>query len=243
MQNIFSDITIIDATRVFAGPHTTQYFAQYGATVIKIEHPNGDESRQFAPLRGGASGYFEILNRGKQSVIVDLKTLEWKELLSSLLQDADIFVENYTPDVRSRLWIDPKVLISTYPSLIYASLNGYGDHLDTKAYDAIIQAESGIASLNGSTEPMKNATAIVDAYAGKTLALAISSLLYQREKTGKWWYVNVPMLSCGFQMLEQNLIESSITQKKSSPSMKSRYRNLSFWFFQNARLITQSCYW
>lgn len=213
MQNIFSDITIVDATRVFAGPHATQYFTQYGATVIKIEHPSGDESRQFAPLRDGASGYFEILNRGKQSVVVDLKTDEGKTLFSALLAQADIFVENYTPVVRSRLWIEPKALLTKNPSLIYASLNGYGDQSNTKAYDAIIQAESGIASLNGSSEPMKNATAIVDAYAGKTLALAISSLLYQREKTGKGWYVNVPMLSCGLQMLEQNLIESSISHK------------------------------
>ena len=128
-----------------------------------------------------------------------------------LIKEADIFIENFSPNVKKRLKIDYETLSDINPRLIYGSVNGYGENWDKKAYDVIVQAESGIASFNGEDKPIKNATAMIDAFSGNSLALGIASLLYKREKTGKGDFVNVSMISCGFQLLKQNIIATSIT--------------------------------
>lgn len=214
MENLFTWIKVLDCSRIFSGPFCTRYFSDYGAEVLKIETENFfDESRLFYPLKNWKSGYFEVLNRGKKSINIDIKTTEWLKLFYELIREVDIFVENFSPSVKKRLKIDYETLSQINPRLIYGSVNGYWENWDKKAYDVIVQAESGIASFNGEDKPIKNATAMIDAFSGNSLALWIASLLYKREKTGKWDFVNVSMIACWFQLLKQNITATSITWK------------------------------
>lgn len=233
MNNIFTWLKVIDCTKVFSWPFASRYFADYGADVIKIESiENYDEARKFTPIQGWKSGYFEILNRGKKSITLNLKDKHDLEIFYSLIQDADIFLENFSPSIKKKLKIDYDTLSNINPRLIYGSLNWYWEDSEKKAYDVIIQAECGLTSLNWDTKPMKNATAIIDAFSWLTLSLAISSLLYRREITGQWDFVNIPMIAAGIQLLEQNLIETSI--KKENPVLTWNHDNaiFPFWFFK-----------
>lgn len=212
MDKLFEWIKVIDCSRVFSGPFCSRFFSDYGAEVLKIETESFfDESRLFYPLKNGESGYFEVLNRWKKSINIDITIPQGLKDFYELIKDADIFIENFSPGVKKRLKIDYETLSSINPRLIYGSVNWYGENWDKKAYDVIIQAESGIASFNGEDKPIKNATAMIDAFSGNSLALGIASLLYKREKTGKGDFVNVSMISCGFQILKQNIIATSIT--------------------------------
>ncbi|MDD5213713.1 MAG: CoA transferase [Candidatus Gracilibacteria bacterium] len=214
MENLFTGIKVLDCSRIFSGPFCTRYFADYGADVLKIETENFfDESRLFYPIKNGKSGYFEVLNRGKKSINLDIKTADGLALFYELIKEVDIFVENFSPSVKKRLKIDYETLSTINPRLIYGSVNGYGENWDKKAYDVIVQAESGIASFNGEDKPIKNATAMIDAFSGNSLALGIASLLYKREKTGNGDFVNVSMIACGFQLLKQNITATSISGK------------------------------
>lgn len=233
MNTLFQKIKIIDATRVFSWPFASRYFSDYGAEVIKIESTeNFDESRKFAPLKNEVSGYFEVLNRWKKSITLNLKNEKDLSIFYGLIQESDIFLENFSPNVKKKLKIDYATLSTINPKLIYGSLNAYWENMDKKAYDVIIQAESGFASLSGETQPMKNATAIIDAFSGLSLSLWITSLLYAREITGKWDWVNIPMMACGIQLLEQNLIQSSMIWF--NPVLTWNHDNaiFPFWFFK-----------
>jgi CoA:oxalate CoA-transferase len=212
-MNIFSGVRIIDLTRVFSGPFATRHFADFGAEVIKIEPVSGDDSRRFPPLIGNWSGYFEVLNRNKRSLFLDLKDENDLQTLYNLCANADVFVENFSPSVSQKLQIDYQTIKKIKKEIIYASICGVSEHLDRKYYDVIAQAESGLISLNGEKVDMKNATSIVDAFSGMKLAYAVSSALYYKEKTGKGQRIVVSMKGSAFDLLEQNLIETSITKK------------------------------
>ncbi len=214
---IFSGIKVIDLTKVFSGPFATRMFADYGAEVIKIEHPDfPDESRSFPPLKKQKntqwSGYFEVLNRGKKSLTLDLKTASDRETFYTLIVSADILVENLSPSAKKSLQIEYERLSSLNPRLIYASLSGVGQTSSRKYYDSIAQAESGLLSLSGTpAEPMKIGPSVVDAFSGMTLAFGVASALFNREKTGLGQYLDTDMLSCSLQLLEANLTESSVS--------------------------------
>lgn len=212
-MSLFSSIKILDLSRVFSGPFATKHFAEYGATVTKIESPQGDESRQFPPLIQDWSGYFELLNHNKESLTLDLKTEEDLQRFYTLCKDADVIVENFTPQVKQRLKIDYTTIKQINSKIIYASLSGVSELIDRKYYDVIAQAESGFISLNGQDTDMKVAPSVVDAFTGMKLAYAISSALFQRATTGKGVHITVSMKGCAFDLLEQNLIEASICNK------------------------------
>ena len=214
-MNIFSNITIIDLSQVFSGPFATRHFSDYGAQVIKVEPPNGDSSRDFPPLKndGTWSGYFETVNRNKTCQVIDLKTQVGKNKLYKICEKADILVENFSPNVTKKLGIDFQTIKKINPRLIYASLSGISPNIDRKYYDVLAQAESGLMSLNGETNDMKNSTSIIDAFSGLKLAHALSSALYHREKTNEALHIFVSMRGSAFDLLEQNLIESSLSKK------------------------------
>lgn len=190
-------------------------FADYGAEVIKVEHENNpDDTRYFEPLKGGWSGYYEMLNRNKKSVSLNLKDKKDLNKLYKLIKEADVFVENLTPSTKYKLKINYEILKTYNPSIIYASLSGVGQNTDRKYYDVIAQANSGMLSLNGSpNKPLKIGPPVIDAFSGMTLAFAISSALFFREKTGKGQFLDVSMLSSAINLLENNLIDYSITGK------------------------------
>ncbi len=210
-MTLFSGLKILDLTRVFSGPFATRHFADFGAEVIKIEPPQGDDSRRFPPLKQDWSGYFEILNRNKKSLVLDLKNPKDLQRFYKLCKKADVVVENFTPSVKKRLKIHYKAIKKLNPKIIYASVSGVSERVQRKYYDVIAQAESGFISLNGEKKDMKVSTAIIDAFSGMKLAYAVSSALYARERYQKGCQLHVSMKGSAFDLLEQNLIETSVT--------------------------------
>lgn len=214
MFDIFSGIIILDLTKVFSGPFATRILADYGATVIKIENPDSpDPARNFPPIIDKWSGYFELLNRNKESITLNLKNETDIIKFYKLVETADIVVENMTPSVKRKLNIDYKKLKKINKKIIYASLSGIDQKTDRKYFDVIAQAESGMMSITGINQPTKIGPAIVDAFSGQSLAFAISSALYKREKTKVGMYLSVSMLASALNLVEQNLIETSVTGK------------------------------
>lgn len=215
MNEIFKGIRILDITKVFSGPFATRCFADYGAEVIKIEdihHP--DDSRSFPPLKNGWSGYFELLNRNKKGITLNLKDKKDHDIFLSLCKQTDCIVENLTPDTKYKLRIDYETVKKENATIIYASLSGEGQQSQKKYYDVIAQAESGLMSLTGfENTPMKIGPAVVDAFSGMTLAFALSSALFYRERTGNGQFLDVSMLGSCMNLLESNLTQYSITKQ------------------------------
>jgi len=211
-MNIFSSIKILDLTRVFSGPFATRHFSDFGAEVIKIEPIQGDDSRHYPPIKGNWSGYFEILNHNKKSLVLDLKNDLDLNTFYMLCKDSDVIVENFTPNIKNKLRIDYETIKKINSKIIYASISGISDRTNKKYYDIIAQAESGLISLNGMSEDMKNATSVVDAFSGMKLAFAISTALYSREITKEGCQLNVSMKGSAFDLLEQNLIATSVSK-------------------------------
>lgn len=213
MQSIFEGVKVLDLTKVFSGPFATRLLADYGAQVLKIEpndHP--DDSRQYPPLKNEWSGYYEILNRNKTKISLNLKNEKEKAAFYNLVKTADVVVENLTPQTKHKLSIDYDTLSKINPKLIYASLSGAGQKQNKKYYDIIVQAESGLMSLSGTPrKPVKIGPSVVDAFSGVMLSFAISSALYFRERTGLGQYLDVSMLAASMNLLESNLIAYSVT--------------------------------
>lgn len=226
MLHIFSGVKVLDLTKVFSGPFATRMLADYGAEVIKIEsEKNYDDSRDYPPLKNGASGYYEILNRNKKGISLDLKNPDDLEKFYMLVKGADVFVENLTPFTKKKLKIEVGTLQKHNPRLIYASLSGHGQQSDRKYYDVVAQAESGLMSLSGEAgKPMKIGPSVVDAFSGMTLAFAIAGALFQRQKTNIGQFIDVSMFACAINLLESNLIDYSIT--KNNPTGTGNADNL-----------------
>jgi CoA:oxalate CoA-transferase len=196
--------------------------ADYGAEVLKIESGEfHDDSRAFSPLVNNWSGYYEILNRNKKSLLLNLKNADDLNRFYILCKECDIIVENLTPSTKYSLKVDYETVKNINPKLIYASLSGLGQNSDRKYYDIIAQAESGLMSLSGDGSPTKIGPSVVDAFSGMTLAFAISSALYYRERHGVGMAIDVSMLGCSVNLLEQNLIEYSISKR--NPSAPGNY--------------------
>ncbi|THF25769.1 CoA transferase [Pseudomonas atacamensis] len=194
-------VKILDLTRVVSGPFATMQLGDLGAQIIKIEEPaNGDDSRAFGPpFIGGESAYFLSVNRNKQSVAIDLKAAEGRELLLSLVESADVIVENFRPGTMARLGLGPEALKARNPSLIHCSITGFGTSgpdAQRPGYDLILQGESGIMDITGDPQgqPTKVGTSIGDMIAGLYATQAILAALYKREDTGEAHSVHVSML-------------------------------------------------
>jgi CoA:oxalate CoA-transferase len=205
------DVRVLDLTRVMSGPFCTAMLADLGAQVIKIEMPGfGEESRHFAPHVNGESTYFALLNRGKQSVTINLKAPEGVALVRDLAQKSDVLVENFRPGVMERLGLAHKELQALNARLIYASISGFGQQgpfADWPAFDLVIQAMSGIMSLTGERDGRANAVgeSVADVVTGMFAAWGIAAALYDRERTGIGRRVEVAMLDSVFSMLLTSL--------------------------------------
>jgi crotonobetainyl-CoA:carnitine CoA-transferase CaiB-like acyl-CoA transferase len=191
-------VRVVSFEQVLAGPFCTCILADMGAEVIKVERPGvGDLIRHWdKAVRGLSSGYV-WLNRNKQSLTVDVKQENGREILHRLIRDADIFFENYAPGVAERSGLGYEKLKSINPRLIYCSLSGYGQdgpYRDVKAYDLLVQGEGGILATTGYPDkPAKAGIAIVDIAAGMYATLGIVLALYQREKTGAGQFIDISM--------------------------------------------------
>ncbi len=182
-------ITVVSVEQAVAAPYASGRLADAGARVIKVERPEGDFARQYDSLVNGESAYFVWLNRGKQSVRLDLKQPDDHALLTAMLADADVFIQNLAPRAAARLGFGAAELCSRDPRLICCSISGYGEsgpYRDQKAYDLLIQAESGLCAITGAgAEPARVGVSICDIAAGMTAYQAILQGLFARERTGK----------------------------------------------------------
>ena len=181
-------IQVIDLTRVISGPFCTQLLADMGAEVIKVEPPKGDNVRNQGNFVDGYSAYFSQFNRNKKSIVLDLYTDNDKEVLKSLLTEADVLVDNFRPGVLNKMGFDENTLRKINPKLINASVNGFGsegEFSQRPAFDFIAQAISGFMHMNGSdqTGPVRSAMPISDLVAGLYCAFGIVCALQARNHT------------------------------------------------------------
>ena len=193
-------VRVLDFTRVLAGPAASLALADMGAEVIKIEPPGtGDETRTFPPIRDGESHYFLSVNRGKKSIVIDLKSPEGVQLAKDLAAKCDVVVENYRPGVMDRLGLGYEVLSADNPGLIYCAISGYGQTgplKDNPSFDIVLQAMSGALSVNGEKDgaPIKHALPIGDLAGGINGPIAILGALYERARTGQGRYIDISLM-------------------------------------------------
>lgn len=201
-------LVVLDLTRVLAGPFAGMMLADMGARVIKVENPQGgDDARAYTPFQNGESAYFMSLNRGKESVTLNLKHPEGKRILKELAARADILVENYKPGTMKKLGLDYDVLSRVNPRLIYAASSGFGQtgpYSDRPAYDLIVQGMGGLQSITGTDpkHPLKVGSSMADILAGIFAVTGILAALHHRDLTGRGQMVDVAMLDCLVATLE-----------------------------------------
>jgi CoA:oxalate CoA-transferase len=213
----FAGVLVVDLTRVLAGPYCTMMLAELGARVIKVENPEGgDDARRFSPFQGDKSAYFMSLNRGKESIALNLKCDKDRTLLLNMLRRADVLVENYRPGTLERLDLGYSRLKELNPRLIYASVSGFGHTgpwSHKPAYDLIVQALSGLMSVTGQADgpPTKCGTSVGDITGGLFTTIGIASALYHRERTGAGLKVDVSMLDGQMAILESAVMRYAVT--------------------------------
>jgi len=194
-------LTILDFTRVLAGPYCTMQLADLGARVIKIEQPGrGDDTRAWGPpFVGGESAYFLSINRNKESVALDLKHSRARGILDSLVARADVVVENFRPGTMERLGLGYDTLAATHSGIVYCSISGFGQTGPRRAeagYDAMMQAEAGLMSITGPADgpPFRLGVAIGDIATGMFAVQGILAALYARERSQRGQRVDIAML-------------------------------------------------
>ncbi len=219
----FSGLLVLDLTRVLAGPFCTMMLAELGARVIKVENPHGgDDSRRFEPMVEGRSAYFLSLNRGKESIALDLKADADRTLFLRMVRRADVLVENYRPGTLDRLGLGYDWLREVNPALVYAAVSGFG-HTGPwsrrPAYDLIAQALSGMMSVTGQPggPPTKVGTSIADITGGLFALSGIAAALYHRSRTGAGMKVDVGLFDGQLAILESAVMRYAVSGTSPGP--------------------------
>ena len=197
-------IVVADFSRILAGPYCTMLLADMGATVIKVESPNGDDTRSWLPpTRGDVSTYFLAVNRNKQSIELDLKDSADLEVAHQLVQRADVFIENFKPGSLKRFGLDYESVRALNERIVYSSISGFGSGLGASlpGYDLSVQAISGLMSLTGAPggQPYRAGISVFDVMTGMHSAIGILAALHHRDLTGEG------------QLIETNLLSSSLS--------------------------------
>src|SRR6187397_2768209 len=205
-------LTVIAVEQAVAAPFCSSRLADAGAHVIKIERPEGDFARGYDAAAKGQSSYFVWLNRGKDSVVIDLATKEGRRALEGLIARADVLIQNLKPGSMDKLGFSLERLRKDYPALICCTISGYGDdgpYADRKAYDLLIQAESGLASITGGPEgPSRVGISVVDIATGATAHASILEALIARGRTGKGADIRISMFDVMADWMAVPLINS-----------------------------------
>ena len=218
-----SGILVLDLTRVLAGPYCTLILADLGARVIKLERPQGgDDARRIGPFIAGESAYFASLNRGKQSIALDLKDGADREIFEALLERTDVLVENFRPGTMEKLGYGWDELHTRHPRLVYAAASGFGHtgpYSKRPAYDVVVQAMGGIMSLTGQPGgmPTRVGTSLGDLAAGLFTAIGVNAALYHRTCTGEGQKIDVAMLDCQVALLENAIARYQATGEVPQP--------------------------
>lgn len=202
-----SDILVVDASRILAGPYCGQLFADHGATVVKIEPPEGDPNRRWPLMVEGLSTNFLSVNRGKKSVTLNLRSTEGRAIFNDLVSRCDVFIHNYLPDTATALGVDDERLAQLNSKLIRVVLTGYGAHgplRNKPGYDTMVAAYSGIVSLTGEADqpPVKPGVSVIDLHAG-ALAFggALAAVMACRGGHGKGQRINISLLETAVSLL------------------------------------------
>ena len=197
-------VRVLDLSRVFAGPLCGQVLADFGAEVVKVEHPDrGDDTRDWGMRIGKTeTTYYNSMNRNKRSITVDLQTPEGQKLIHDLLPQFDVVIQNFKTGGADKLGLGYAQLKALKPDLIYCSVAGYnssGPEAKRPGYDLVIQGEAGLMAINGEAHqpPLKFGVAVVDMMTGMYAAQAVLAALFRRERTGKGQLVEMSLYDCG----------------------------------------------
>jgi formyl-CoA transferase len=200
-------IRVLDLSRVLAGPYCTMVLGDLGADVIKVESPEGDETRGWGPpFAEGESAYYLCVNRNKRSIVVDFKTAEGRDIIRGLIKQSDVLVENFRPGSLARFSLDFGSASALNQNLIYCSITGFGQTgplRDKPGYDFMIQAMGGLMSITGEPdgEPMKVGVAVADLFAGQNAVIAILAALQARTHTSKGQHLDISLFDSQLSML------------------------------------------
>lgn len=225
-QNVkgpLSGIVVVDLSRILAGPYCTLLMAEMGARVIKVEPPKGgDDARAYGPFVKGKSTYFASVNRGKESIALDLKADADRKVFEKLLEKADVVVENFRPGTMEKLSYGWETLHARYPKLIYASASGFGHtgpNSKDPAYDMVMQGMGGIMSITGNEgqPPSRVGMSIGDIGAGLYTAVAVNAALVHRLKTGESTKVDIGMFDCQLALLENAIMRYTVEGEVPGP--------------------------
>jgi CoA:oxalate CoA-transferase len=211
-----SGITVIDLSRILAGPYCTMLMAELGARVIKVEPPGkGDDAREYGPFLNGKSAYFISINRGKESIALDLKAAADKAIFEALLEKADVLVENFRPGTMEKLGYGWETLHARYPKLIYACASGFGHsgpNSRDPAYDMVVQGMGGMMSITGypGQPPARVGMSIGDIGSGLYTAIAVNAAIVHRLATGEATKIDVAMFDCQLALLENAVMRYTV---------------------------------
>src|SRR5882724_10080999 len=218
-----SGITVVDLSRILAGPYCTLLMAELGARIIKVEPPEkGDDARHYGPFLAGKSSYFMSVNRGKESIALDLKDAADKRIFAKLLERADVLVENFRPGTMEKLGYGWDSLHAAYPRLIYAAASGFGHtgpNSRDPAYDMVVQGLGGIMSITGHPDspPTRVGTSVGDIGAGLYTAVAVNAALLHRERGGEATKIDIAMFDCQLALLENAIMRYTTTGEIPGP--------------------------
>lgn len=210
-------VRVLDLTWVYAGPFATLLLSDLGAEVIKVEGPPvGDYTRIFPPMRSGWSGYFYMLNRGKKSIALNLKSEEGRDIFLKLCGKFDVITENFVAGTMEKLNLGYETIKKANPSIIYAAISGfgsYGPYSNMPCVDPVAQAMGGLMSMTGypGMPPLKTGPAVADSLSGLYLAVGVLAALRTRDATGKGQRIEVAMMDSVFSVLEESVIRASMT--------------------------------
>jgi crotonobetainyl-CoA:carnitine CoA-transferase CaiB-like acyl-CoA transferase len=215
-------IKVLDLTSVVVGPVATWRLGQYGADIVKLEHPSGDLMRGLGGLSptGEHAGAYLHLNRGKRNICIDLKTARGKEVCQRLLKWCDVIVANMRPDALARLGLDPQQVMDQYPDKIYCMITGYGTdgpYAGLPTYDSVLQGASGIAGLIAARDgkPAYVPLLICDHVVGEISAGAVMAALLQKQQTGRGANIEIPM----FETMASFVLQEHMAQQSFIPNV------------------------
>lgn len=224
-------LRVLDLSQVLAGPFCTQMLADHGAEVIKIEPPEGDPARRFAPFRADDTerafgGYFQSINRGKKSVVLDLKDPAGRAAFLKLVASADVLVENYRAGVMERLGLSFEALAKINPRLVYGAIRGFGDprsgqspYNDWPAFDVVAQAMGGIMGITGPTadQPLKIGPGVGDTVPALMLAFGILAAVRHAERSGQGQFLDISMIDGVLALCERLVHQYSYAGEVAGP--------------------------
>ncbi|MEO1539323.1 MAG: CoA transferase [Pseudomonadota bacterium] len=219
-------VKVVDLTRVLGGPYCTQWLGDHGADVIKIEPPQGDETRCWGPPFDediGAASYFIGVNRNKRGMALDLKQAPARDVLARLMSEADVLVENFKPGTWTKLGFETEDFSTTHPRLVHCRITGFGadgPYGGLPGYDAVIQAQAGLMSVNGEPggDGLRLGIPLVDIGTGLSALAGIAMALFERERSGQGQFIDMTLYDCAVALMHPHAANHFLSGKRPGPT-------------------------